>query len=79
LIVVLAGVIHSIPAILTSAMHCFDHTVWDMFRSASENNINLYTDSVSEFIRKYIADVVPTVTIEIYPNQKLLMVAFVQN
>ena len=49
---------------------CFDHADWDMFRSASENNIDLYADSVSDFIRKCIGDVVPTVTIKTYPNQK---------
>jgi hypothetical protein len=42
-----------------------------MFREASHNNINLYADSVSGFIRKCIGDVVPTVTIITYPNQKL--------
>jgi hypothetical protein len=42
-----------------------------MFRAASENNIDLYADSVSEFIRKCMGDVVPTVTIKTYPNQKL--------
>ena len=33
---------------------------WKMFREASDNNIDLYADSVSEFIRKYIGDVVTT-------------------
>ena len=32
----------------------------DMFRVASENNFDLYADSVSEFIRKCIGDVVTT-------------------
>ena len=41
---------------------CFDHAEWDMFWIASENNI--------KFIRKCIGDVVPTVTIKTYPNQK---------
>jgi hypothetical protein len=41
-----------------------------MFRVDSENNIDVYADSVSEFIRKCIGDVVPTVTIKTYPNQK---------
>jgi hypothetical protein len=41
-----------------------------MFRSASDNNIDLYADPISEFIKKYIGDVVPTVTIKAYPNQK---------
>ena len=50
---------------------CFDHADWDMFRVASDNNINLYDDSVIEFIRKYKGDFVPTVTIKTYPNQKL--------
>ena len=35
-------------------------------RPASENNIDLYTDPVSEFIRKCIGDVVPTETIKTY-------------
>ena len=49
---------------------CFDYAEWDMFRVASANNINLYSYSVSEFIRKCIGDVVTTVTIKTYPNQK---------
>ena len=40
-------------------------------RVASENNIDVYTDNVTEFIRKCIGDVVPMVTIKTYPNQKL--------
>ena len=51
-----------------------------MFLSASEFNIVLYADSVSEFINKCIGDVVPTVTIKTYPNQKLwMMSAFAQS
>jgi hypothetical protein len=30
----------------------FDHADWDMFRVASDNNIDKYTDTVTEFIRK---------------------------
>ena len=41
-----------------------------MFRVASENNIHLYTDTVTEYIRKCTGDVVPTVTIKTHPNQK---------
>ena len=56
-----------------------------MFRVASENNIDAYMDTVTEFIRKCIGEVVPTVTefirkcigevvptvtIKTYPNQK---------
>jgi hypothetical protein len=48
---------------------CFDHANWNMFWSASENNIDLYADSV----KKCIGDVVPTVTIKTYPNHKLWM------
>ncbi|XP_014047293.2 uncharacterized protein isoform X2 [Salmo salar] len=49
---------------------CFDHADWDMFRVASDNNIDVYTDTVAEFKRKCIGDVVPTVTIKTYSNQK---------
>jgi hypothetical protein len=50
---------------------CFDHVDWDMFHIASNNNIDEYADSVSEFISKCIGDVVPTATIKTFPNQKL--------
>ena len=50
--------------------YCFVHTDWEMFRVASENNIDKYADSVSEFIRKCIGDIVPIVTVKTYPNQK---------
>ncbi len=49
---------------------CFDHVDWDMFRAASDGDIEAYSDSVTCFIRKCIEDVVPTKTIRIYPNQK---------
>ena len=49
---------------------CFDHVDWDMFQVASENNFDVYTDTVTVFIKKCIEDVVPTVTIKTYPNQK---------
>ncbi len=49
---------------------CFDHVDWDMFRAASDDNIEVYSDTVTCFIRKCIEDVVPTKTIRIYPNQK---------
>jgi hypothetical protein len=42
-----------------------------MFRVASENNIDEYTDTVhQEMYRSCIGVVVPTVTIKTYPNQK---------
>ena len=50
---------------------CYDHADWNMFRSASENNIDLYTDLVSVFIKKCIGDIV--LTIKTYANQKLWM------
>ncbi len=41
-----------------------------MFRAASDDDIEAYSDSVMCFIKKCIEDVVPTKTIRIYPNQK---------
>ncbi len=41
-----------------------------MFRPASDDDIEAYSDYVTCFIRKCIEDVVPTKTICIYPNQK---------
>ena len=41
-----------------------------MFQVACKNNLDTYTDTMTEFIRKCIGDVVPTVTIKTYPNQK---------
>ena len=41
-----------------------------MFSIASNNNIDEYADSVSEFISKCIGDVVTTATIITFPNQK---------
>ncbi len=49
---------------------CFDHVDWDMFRAASDDDIEAYSDTVTCFIRKCTEDVVPTKTIRIYPNQK---------
>ncbi len=48
---------------------CFDHVDWDMFRAASDDDIEEYSDSVTCFIRKCIEDIIPTKTIRIYPNQ----------
>ncbi len=41
-----------------------------MFRTASDGDIEAYSDTVTCFIRKCIDDVVPTKTIHFYPNQK---------
>jgi hypothetical protein len=49
---------------------CFDHEDWDMFCIAANNNIDGYADSGSEFINKCIGNVVPTVSIKTFPNQK---------
>ena len=48
---------------------CFASTDWNMFR---DSNIGIvkYTTSVTGFINKYIDDIVPTVTVRTYPNQK---------
>ena len=47
---------------------CFASTDWNMFRDSS-NGIE-YTTSVISFINKCIDDVIPTVTVRTYPNQK---------
>ncbi len=39
---------------------CFDHVDWDMFRAASDDDIEEYSDSVTCFIRTCIEDVIPT-------------------
>ncbi len=44
-----------------------------MFRAASDDDIEAYSDTVTCFIRKCIDDVVPTKTICIYPNQLTAM------
>ena len=31
---------------------CFEHVDWDMFRVASDNNIDVYADLVSEFYKE---------------------------
>ena len=38
---------------------------WDSFDGIEE-----YTTSVTSFINEYIEDIVPTVTVRTYPNQK---------
>ena len=41
-----------------------------MFWVAADNNIDVYEDSVRQFISQCIGDGVPTVTIKTFPNQK---------
>jgi hypothetical protein len=48
---------------------CFVITDWNMFWDSSDG-IEEYTTSVTGFINKYTKDVVPTVTVRTYPNQK---------
>ncbi len=40
--------------------NCFDHVDWDMFRAASDDDIEAYSDYVMCFIRKCIEDIFPT-------------------
>lgn len=53
----------------STLQECFDHVDWNMFQVASDNNIDGYTYSVSEFMRKCIRDVL-TVNIKTFTNQK---------
>ena len=48
---------------------CFASTDWNMFQDTSDD-IEEYTNLVIGFINKYIDDVIPTVTVRSYPNQK---------
>ena len=48
---------------------CFASIDWNIFCDSS-NGIEKYTTSVTGFINKCIDDVVPTVTVRTYPNQK---------
>ena len=48
---------------------CFAITDWNMFLDSSDG-IEEYTTSVTGSINKCIEDVVPTVTVRTYPNQK---------
>ena len=48
---------------------CFASTDWNMFRDSSDR-FEEYTTSVIGFINMCIDDVVPTVTVRTYPNQK---------
>ena len=48
---------------------CFSSTDWNKFWNSSDG-IEEQTTSVTGFINKCIDDVVPTVTVRTYPNQK---------
>ena len=48
---------------------CFASTDWNMFQD-SYDGIEEYTTSVICFINKCIDEVIPTVTVHTYPNQK---------
>ncbi len=58
---------------------CFDHVDWGIFQAVSDDDIEVYSDTVTCFIRKCIEDVVPTKTIRIYPNQKMWINSNVQS
>lgn len=49
---------------------CFDYVDCDMFQAASDDDIDLYTDTIICFIRKCIEDDVLTKTIQVYLNPK---------
>ncbi len=49
---------------------CFDHMDWDMFRAASDGDIEAYSDTVTCFIRKCVEDLVPDKTNLHLPQQK---------
>ena len=57
---------------------CFASTDWNMFRDSSDG-IEEYTTSVIGFINKCIDDVVPSVTVRTYPNQKSWMNGNIRN
>jgi hypothetical protein len=48
---------------------CFAGTDWNKFQDSSDG-IEEYTTSVIGFINKCIDDVIPTVMVRTYPNQK---------
>ena len=48
---------------------CFASTYWNMFWDSS-NGIEEYTTSVIGLLNKCIDDIVPTVNVRTYPNQK---------
>jgi hypothetical protein len=54
---------------------CFASTDWNMFWDSS-NGIEVYTTTVTGFINKCINNVVSTVTVRAYPNQKPCAAAF---
>ena len=48
---------------------CFPSTYWNLFRDSS-NGIEECTYSVTGFFNMCIDDIIPTVTVRTYPNQK---------
>ena len=57
---------------------CFASTDWNMFRNSSDG-IEEYTTSVNGFINKCIEDVVCTVTVRAYSNQKPWITGNIRN
>ena len=58
--------------LISFALTHTDTGIWD-----SSNGIEEYTTSVISFINKCVADVVPTVTVRTYPNQKPLITGII--
>ena len=58
-----------LPQAQIRIMDCFASTNWNMFLDSS-NGIEEYTTSVNGFINKCIDNIIPTVTVRTYPNQK---------
>ena len=55
---------------------CCASTDWNMFWDSS-NGIEEYTTSIIGFINKCIDDVIPTVTVRTYPNQKPWITSYI--
>jgi hypothetical protein len=55
---------------------CFDHMDWDMFRIASNNNIDVYSDSVSEVISKTFPNQKPWIDGSVRAKLKVRTTAF---
>ena len=53
----------------TKLQDCFASTDWNMFQDSSDG-IEEYTTTVIGFINKCIEDIIPTVIVRTYPNQK---------
>lgn len=55
---------------ISTLQDCFESTDWQMFQDAAGDNIQEYTDSVICYINKCTEDVVPSINVKSFPNQK---------